>query len=94
MHKRMRAAKALVRADLYYNWRCAHRDSVKKDLYDDMYHVLGAIHCDAYVTKEPAQAEYAHLLLTRASIVHVYPPEIPIDQWLESLTLKQPPIAA
>jgi hypothetical protein len=82
----LRAAKALVRADLYFNWRCAHRGSIPKDLYDDMYHVLGAIYCDAYVTKEPAQAEYAHLLLTRATSVHIYTPNVPIDRWLESLT--------
>ncbi len=82
----LRAAKALVRADLYFNWRCAHRGSIPKDLYDDMYHVLGAIYCDAYVTKEPAQAEYAHLLLTPATSIHVYAPEVPIAEWLESLT--------
>lgn len=64
----LRTAKALIRADLYFNWRCAHRGSNPKDLYDDMYHVMGAIYCDAYVTKEPAQAEYAHLLLTRTTI--------------------------
>jgi hypothetical protein len=90
----LRAAKGLIRADLYFNWRCAHRGSNPKDLYDDMYHVMGAIYCDAYVTKEPAQAEYAHLLLTQATGVHIYAPEIPVDQWLESLTPKQPPIAA
>ncbi len=90
----LRVGGALVRADLYFNWRCAHRDSVPKDLYDDMYHVLGAIYCDAYVTKEPAQAEYAHLLLTRTSSVHVYMPEVPIGQWLESLTLKHAQMAA
>jgi hypothetical protein len=91
---RYRTAKALIRADLYYNWRCAHRGSVPKDLYDDMYHVMAAIYCDAYVTKEPAQAQYAHLLLTQATSVHIYTPEVPIDQWLESLTPRQTPIAA
>ena len=90
----IRAAKALVRADLYFNWRCAHRGSNPKDLYDDMYHVMGAIYCDTYVTKEPAQAEYAHLLLTRNTGVHIYPSEIPVDVWLESLTSKQPLVAA
>jgi hypothetical protein len=89
-----RTPGALVRADLYFNWRCAHRGSNPKDLYDDMYHVMGAIYCDAYVTKEPAQAEYAHLLLTPNTSVHIYKPETPVDQWLESLTPKQPPIAA
>ena len=87
----LRAAKALVRADLYFNWRCAHRGSNPKDLYDDMYHVLGAIYCDAYATKEPAQTEYAYLLLTPATSVHIYADEVPIDRWLESLTSRPPP---
>jgi hypothetical protein len=54
-----------------------------------MYHVLSAIYCDAYVAKEPGQAEYAHFLLTPGTGVYIYTPEVPIDRWLESLTLKQ-----
>jgi len=90
----LRIGKALVRADLYFNWRCAHRGSNPKDLYDDMFHVLSAIYCDAYVTKEPAQAKYAHLLLTQDTTVRVYTPGIPIDEWLMSLAVRQPPVAA
>ena len=36
-------SRALVRADLYYNWRCANRGSNPKDLFDDTYDVLNAI---------------------------------------------------
>lgn len=90
----LRSGKALVRADLYYNWRCANRGSNPKDLFDDMYHVLGAIYCDCYVTKEPAQAEYAHLLLTRATRVRIYKAETPINTWLESVAAERPSLAA
>jgi hypothetical protein len=85
----LRFSKASIRADLYYNWRCANRGSNSKDLYDDMYHVLEAAYCDAYVTKEPGQAKYAHLVLTKDTTVHIYSPEVPIDQWLEALAIKQ-----
>jgi hypothetical protein len=67
-----RFARGVVRADLYYNWRCANRGSVPKDLIDDMYHVLNAVYCDVYATAERKQAEYAHLLLTSNTKVAVY----------------------
>ena len=54
----------------------------------------GAIYCDAYITKEPGQVEYAHLLLTPNTSVHIYTAEAPIDKWLESLTLNQSSAAA
>ena len=80
-----RFARGVVRADLYYNWRCAKRDSVPKDLIDDMYHVLNAVYCDVYATAEKGQAEYAHLLLTSNTKVAVYTGAMPVDQWIESL---------
>jgi hypothetical protein len=80
-----RFARGVVRADLYYNWRCAMRDSVPKDLIDDMYHVLNAAYCDVYATAEKAQAEYAHLLLTSKTKVSVYTGSMAVDQWIESL---------
>ena len=80
-----RMARGLVRADLYYNWRCAHRDSNRKDLVDDMYHVLNSVHCDVYATNEKRQAEYARLLLTANTSVAIYDSETPVDRWLEAL---------
>lgn len=59
-----RFARGVVRSDLYYNWRCANRGSVPKDLIDDLYHVLNAVYCDVYATGERGQTEYAHLILT------------------------------
>jgi hypothetical protein len=80
-----RLAKGLVRADLYYNWRRAHRGSNPKDLYDDMYHVLNALYCDVYATKEPKQEEYARFLLTADTRVAIYKCEVPLKTWLETV---------
>jgi len=77
-----RVSKGIVRADLYYNWRCATRGSNSKDLVDDLYHVLNASYCDIYATAEPAQAGYAPLILTGPTLVAIYDGQLPIDQWL------------
>jgi hypothetical protein len=76
--------RGVVRADLYYNWRCAHRDSNRPDLIDDMFHVLNATYCDVYVSKEKNQLEYAGLLPSRATRVEIYDGS-PVDKWLEKL---------
>jgi hypothetical protein len=81
---RFRFARGVVRADLYYNWRCAHRGSNRPDLIDDMFHVLNATYCDIYVSKEKNQSEYAGLLLSRATRVEIYDGS-PVDTWLEKL---------
>jgi hypothetical protein len=80
-----RMARGLVRASFYYEWRCAYRDSVPKDLFDDTYHVLNSVHCDVYATEEKRQAEYAGFLLTANTTVAIYDGQIPIDRWLRSL---------
>jgi len=80
-----RIARGLVRADLYYNWRCAHRNSNPKDLLDDMFHVLNAIYCDVYATKENGQADYARFLLTSRTRVVIYDGRVGVDHWLETL---------
>jgi hypothetical protein len=80
------AARGLVRADLYYNWRCANRDSNPKDLMDDMLHVLQSIYCDVYATEERNHSEYASFLLTPRTRVAIYDRQTPVDHWLESLT--------
>lgn len=80
-----RAAKGLVRADLYSNWRCAHRDSLRSDLIDDLYHVLNANYCDVYATAEANQAEYAHHILSAKTRVAVFDDRAPPDQWLLGL---------
>jgi hypothetical protein len=67
-----RVSKGIARRTLYYNWRCAHRESVGRDVYFDSNHILNANYADVYATKEPKQAEYAGLLLTPATRVAVY----------------------
>ena len=39
---RYRVSRGLVRADLYLNWRCAKRGSIRSDLPDDVFHVISA----------------------------------------------------
>jgi hypothetical protein len=79
-----RMARALIRADLYYNWRCAHRGSNPKDLIDDMFHVLNSIYCDVYATAERKQTEYLGLLLASDTRVAIFDGSIPIDAWLQT----------
>lgn len=80
-----RTARAMVRAGSYYIWRCAYRDSVPSDLFDDMYHVLNSVYCDVYATEEAGQAGYAQLLLTASTRVAIYDGQCPIDEWLQGL---------
>jgi hypothetical protein len=77
-----RVAKGIVRADLYLNWRCANRDSIPKDLADDLYHVLNSSYCAIYATAEPRQAKYASLLLSEQTTVAIYDEQIPVHAWL------------
>ena len=79
------ASKGVVRADLYYNWRAANRGSNPADLMDDMLHVLQAIYCGMYVTEEPKQKQYTHLLLSAATRVEIYDHAQTVSKWLESL---------
>jgi hypothetical protein len=82
----IRIAKALVRADLYFNWRCAQVGSIKKDLQHDVHHVLSASYCDLYATKETNHARYAHLLLSQETGVGIFDKSTAIDAWLLGLT--------
>jgi hypothetical protein len=84
-----RGAGALVRADIYYAWRCANRGSNPKDLLDDIYHVLSASYCNAYATGEIKQAEYASLLLWRDVRVCTYSRQHQLNQWLASAVARQ-----
>lgn len=80
-----RVSRAIVRRNLYYNWRCAHRESVSKDVYFDTNHVLNASYADVYATKEPRQIEYAELLLTSATEIAIYDGSEGVEQWLSVL---------
>ena len=79
------AARGLVTAELYSNWRCAYRNSLRSDVIDDMYHVLNAGYCTVYATAEAGQAEYAALLLSSRTRVAIYDDRSPLDNWLLTL---------
>ena len=83
-----RGAGALVRADLYYAWRCANRGSNRKDLLDDMSHVLCASYCNAYASGEVKQAKYASKLLRRDVRVCTYVRPRQLDEWLCSVVAR------
>ena len=84
-HPAPRMAKAVVRADLYSNWRCAHRGSNPRDLIDYMYHVLNSAYCDVYATAEAGQEEYASLLLCQWTRPAIYDEKTPVGEWLLTL---------
>ncbi len=77
-----RVACGLVKATLYYNWRCANRGSNPSDLLDDIYHVLSASYCDKYATEEGKQSEYASHILQESTQVCIYNRTQPLDEWL------------
>jgi hypothetical protein len=79
-----RIARADVCATLYSNWRSATRDSIRKDLVPDLYHVLNASYCSVYATEEAGQIEYAALLLPDTTQVAIYDGATPVDHWLAS----------
>lgn len=54
---RYRVSHALVRSDIYLNWRYAHRGSLRGDLPDDAYHVVNASYSDVFLTTEQDQAD-------------------------------------
>jgi hypothetical protein len=81
----VRLAKGLVRADLYFNWRCARVGSIRQDLQHDVHHILSASYCDIYATKEANHANYAHLLLTQETRVCIYNRKVPLNDWLLAL---------
>lgn len=78
-------SRAIVRADLYYNWRCANRGSNPPDLADDLYHVLNASYCEIYATDDRRQAEYASYILPSTTKVAIYDRSVPLDAWLQRL---------
>jgi hypothetical protein len=94
LERQMRFSTAVIRCDLYYNWRCANRGSVPRDLIDDIYHVLNAVYCDVYATAEKKQEHYAGLLLSGETQVAIYDEITPIDEWLVEQLTKPKSVAA
>lgn len=82
--RRFRLSHAVVRADLYGNWRAANRDSMPRDLLPDLDHIVTASYFDVYATKEEAQGRYAPIVLGKTAIA-IYEGKLPIATWLETL---------
>jgi hypothetical protein len=70
-----------VRSDLYLNWRCARRGSVRRDLPDDTYHAVNACYCEGFVTTERDQAEHADYTNPGVAAL-VYLGDQPLLTWL------------
>lgn len=81
---RCHLSRAVVRADLYANWRTATGGSMSRDLLPDLDHVVTASYFDVYATMEAAQAKYAPLVLNRRRIV-IYDGKIPVSE-ISSMT--------
>jgi len=64
-----KVSRALIRAHIYLSWRCAERGSLRDDVYDDVFHVVNAAHCDYFATTEDRQAEYARLIIPGVSVI-------------------------
>ncbi len=82
--RRFRLSNAVVRADLYANWRTAGTESMPRDLLPDLDHLVTAIYFDVYATMEAGQAKYAKLILKQTEIA-IYDGTLPVSKWLESL---------
>jgi hypothetical protein len=82
--RRFRLSHAVVRADLYGNWRAANSGSMPRDLLPDLDHIVTASYFDVYATKEAAQGKYAPVVLGETAIA-IYDEKVPISTWLESL---------
>ena len=56
---RYRVSRTMTRADLYLNWRCVNRGSIRGDLPDDTFHVVSASYSNVFMTTEADQANIA-----------------------------------
>jgi len=81
-----RVARAIVRSDIYQNWRAARKDCtvVQQSVPDDSYHVVNAGYCDQFVTEDrDGQADAAsHALFDITASVY-RDRQVPFFHWLE-----------
>jgi hypothetical protein len=76
-----RVSHALVRNDIYLNWRLAHRGSVALSSYDDAYHVVNASYCGKFLTTDKEQVEQVEHSLSGVQVGFCEPGK-PFDVWL------------
>jgi hypothetical protein len=79
-----RVAHAMVRSDLYLNWRYCRRGSLGKDMPDDNYHIVNASYCEAFVTSDPELVAYAKHVLKQTG-VFLYSRDVPVLTWLKNI---------
>jgi len=79
--RRYRVSHALVRSDLYVNWRCANHGSLRSDVPDDIFHVVNASYCDLFITTDRDQAGYVVHALNRSKVL-LYGKTEPLSKWL------------
>jgi len=83
---RYRLSHALVRGDIYLDWRCFHQRGIGRDTSDDCFHIENASYCDAYVTDDAAQGQYADEILLKTT-VRIYDRKMPLTEWLTSAAI-------
>jgi hypothetical protein len=85
---RYRLSHALVRGDLYLDWRCLRGRAVARDTSDDCYHLANAAYCDVYATDESSQGDYADEILTLTGI-RIHDRKAPLLEWLTSTAISR-----
>jgi hypothetical protein len=84
--KSNRVAHAIVRSDIYQNWRAAGRESgaVRPSVPDDSYHVVNASYCDMFITEDQdGQADAASHALAGVRALVYRDRQIPFFNWLD-----------
>jgi len=84
--KSNRAAHAIVRSDIYQNWKAARKNSnaMRDSVPDDSYHVVNAAYCDQFVTEDQdGQADAASHALHGVSASIYRERQVPFFDWLE-----------
>ena len=79
--RRYRVSHALVRSDLYANWRCANNGSLRSDVPDDIFHVVNASYCDIFITTDRDQGSYVAHARDDFKVL-LYAKTDPIAKWL------------
>jgi hypothetical protein len=79
-----RFSNAVVRADVYANWRTVRNKSMPRDLLPDLDHIVAASYFDVYATKEAAHGKYAPLVLKRTRVA-IWNGQGSVSAWLNSL---------
>jgi hypothetical protein len=83
-------AHAIVRNDIYQNWRAARGKTVRPCVPDDSYHVVNAAYCEVFVTEDrDGQGDAAKYSIPGIRVLVYGNRAIPVADWLqESLFLQ------